>query len=366
MRLAPLSGSHQSAANRDKSFAALIDQIRRHPLTEKVALGHTRRHSSVHHTRRGTVKPAIIGPTAVSFNVYGQDGGIQHLTAYTADPKGLAAAFRCEQEAETMELHTEHTVKANGSMPAGDGLPIVHNRGGRVVASSRDVADFFGKRHDNVLRDVDNLLKDLAPQNRGALFSEASDFDEGANRVVRRFEMTRDGFSLLAMGFTGQKALQFKLAYIDAFNRMEAALQQSGDQLGNDAAVAVLVQIRDHLDGQNQQISAVKSDQSALVEMMSAMDARLQAVEQADPAPVAQAAEPVSEPVYMTISRWCRVRGVEFRNPRVLIGASRMLRDASLKRGIEIRHIEKAGYRRNTYPDTLMDEFADQIRNKVT
>ena len=179
-----------------------------------------------------------------------------------------------------MEAHTEHTAKANGSMPAGDGLPIVRNSGGRVVASSRDVADFFGKRHDHVIRDVDNLLKSLDSPNLGsaqAAFREVYEPDgQGIDR--RSYDMTRDGFTLLAMGFTGQKALQFKLAYIDAFNRMEAALQQPSDQLGNDAAVAVLVQIRDHLDGQNQQISAVKSDQSALVDMLSSMDARLHAV----------------------------------------------------------------------------------------
>lgn len=104
-------------------------------------------------------------------------------------------------------------------------LPVVFDRDGVVMATSRDVADYFGKRHDHVLRDIDNLLKSLAPQNWGAKFREIVGFDEGANRDVRYFEMTRDGFVLLAMGFTGNKALEFKLKYLDAFNRMEAALK---------------------------------------------------------------------------------------------------------------------------------------------
>lgn len=109
--------------------------------------------------------------------------------------------------------------------------PNVFVRHGAVVANSRDVAAFFSKRHDHVLRDISNLLKELAPQNWGAenhdLFVERHDHHEGANRVVRSFDMTRTGFLLLAMGFTGAKALGFKLRYIEAFDAMEAALNST-------------------------------------------------------------------------------------------------------------------------------------------
>ncbi|MEK4034261.1 Rha family transcriptional regulator [Methylocystis sp. IM3] len=85
--------------------------------------------------------------------------------------------------------------------------------------SSRTVAEAFGKEHRHVLEAVDNLLKSLAAENSAALFRDVRAFHEGAQRIVRSFEMTRDGFTLLAMGFTGEKALRWKLKYIDAFNR---------------------------------------------------------------------------------------------------------------------------------------------------
>jgi Rha family phage regulatory protein len=76
---------------------------------------------------------------------------------------------------------------------------------GKVFANSRDVAEFFGKRHDHVLRHIDSLVS--KSPNLGALgfFREASYADaKGEDR--RAFDMTRDGFTLLAMGFTCAKA----------------------------------------------------------------------------------------------------------------------------------------------------------------
>ena len=96
---------------------------------------------------------------------------------------------------------------------------------GRVVADSRDVALTFDKQHQHVLRSIDKLVK-AAPElrsNFGPQLFEAS-AGQGAVRRYRRFDIDRDGFALLAMGFTGPKALQWKLRYIEAFNRMEAAL----------------------------------------------------------------------------------------------------------------------------------------------
>ena len=106
--------------------------------------------------------------------------------------------------------------------------PNVFLRGGDVVANSRDVAAFFEKRHDHVLRDIDNLLESLDSPKLGSagLFIEMMLPDaQGINR--RSFDMTKDGFALLAMGFNGDKALKFKLAYIQAFNRMEEALRSA-------------------------------------------------------------------------------------------------------------------------------------------
>lgn len=103
-------------------------------------------------------------------------------------------------------------------------LPAVFVREGEAFANSRDLAEHFGKRHDHVVRDIKSLSS-TAPK-LGALncFRQASYTDSKGERRIC-FEMTRDGFMLLAMGFTGQKALEWKMLYIEAFNRMEAELK---------------------------------------------------------------------------------------------------------------------------------------------
>lgn len=100
-------------------------------------------------------------------------------------------------------------------------LVIMRDR--QAVTTSLQVAKNFEKRHDNVLRDIENLHKDVL--NFEEMFIESTELDS-YGRDRRIYYMNRDGFSLLAMGFTGKKALQFKLKYIDAFNQMEKQLQQ--------------------------------------------------------------------------------------------------------------------------------------------
>lgn len=96
----------------------------------------------------------------------------------------------------------------------------VKNIEGQVVVSSREVADNFGKEHKNVLQ----IIKNLVAENQAAknFFIESS--YENRGKQYPEFLCTRDGFTLLAMGFTGSEALQWKLKYIDAFNTMEKSL----------------------------------------------------------------------------------------------------------------------------------------------
>ncbi|HZK28546.1 MAG TPA: phage regulatory protein/antirepressor Ant [Thermoclostridium sp.] len=91
---------------------------------------------------------------------------------------------------------------------------------GVMTTSSKDVSLHFGKQHSHVLRDIDLLKKDIS--NFGEMFFDIS-IDDSYGRKQRAYAMTRDGFSLLAMGFTGSSALRWKLKYIDAFNKMEQA-----------------------------------------------------------------------------------------------------------------------------------------------
>lgn len=98
-------------------------------------------------------------------------------------------------------------------------LVIMNNN--QAVTTSLVLAEVFEKKHQHVLRDID-ALKDVS--NFGQMFFESNEPDSyGRNRRI--YFMNRDGFTLIAMGYTGSKAMEFKLKYIDAFNRMEEQIK---------------------------------------------------------------------------------------------------------------------------------------------
>lgn len=102
------------------------------------------------------------------------------------------------------------------------------NKDGVAVVSSRVVAYDFDKRHDHVLRDINNIIESNTTQNWGLLFIE-SQYKASNGKLNKEYLLTRDGFSLLVMGFTGKEALQWKLQYIEAFNRMEEQIKQQNN-----------------------------------------------------------------------------------------------------------------------------------------
>lgn len=97
---------------------------------------------------------------------------------------------------------------------------ILSTQNGEPVASSRQIAESFGKEHKTVLRSIE----ELAAQNCAAksMFYETT--FENRGKQYPMYLMNRDGFSLLVMGFTGKAALEWKLKYIQAFNKMEKKL----------------------------------------------------------------------------------------------------------------------------------------------
>lgn len=100
----------------------------------------------------------------------------------------------------------------------------------QVVCTSLQVADKFGKRHDRVLRAIENLLAGL-PKNGETYFMKSSYTENQNGQTYPMYLMNRDGFSLLVMGFTGKKALQWKVRYIEAFNTMEKLLSEKQTKL---------------------------------------------------------------------------------------------------------------------------------------
>lgn len=111
-------------------------------------------------------------------------------------------------------------------------LPMITERDGIPVTTSRAVAEQFGKNHKEVLRAIENTTTQLKETEEGRAFNERNfapiSLRDAMNREKPAYLLTRDGFTLLAMGFTGAKAVQFKVAYINAFNRMERLIRGGG------------------------------------------------------------------------------------------------------------------------------------------
>lgn len=100
--------------------------------------------------------------------------------------------------------------------------PVVRVIDGQAVTTSLDLAEYFGKNHRDVLRKIDTLDCSLDFIERNfALIS----YTDGLGRKKPCYQLTRDGFFFVAMGFTGRRAAEFKEAYIAAFNAMEQRLR---------------------------------------------------------------------------------------------------------------------------------------------
>lgn len=95
----------------------------------------------------------------------------------------------------------------------------------QAVTSSLLIAEKFEKSHDNVLKAIRKMVDEgIVKNNETPMFEETTYINEQNKQAYPMFLMNRDGFTLLAMGFTGKKAMQFKLEYIKAFNKMEAII----------------------------------------------------------------------------------------------------------------------------------------------
>lgn len=114
-------------------------------------------------------------------------------------------------------------------MNAVQNTPVVTVVDGNVTTLSTDVATFFEKEHSKVIRSIENIIANVTTD-RLLNFEETvvtrANPSGGAPIKSKAYRLTRDGFTFLAMGFTGARAQEFKWAYIDAFNKMEAALRQ--------------------------------------------------------------------------------------------------------------------------------------------
>lgn len=105
---------------------------------------------------------------------------------------------------------------------------LVHFSNNRLVTTSLDIAQNFGKKHAHVLRDIENL--ECSQSFRESNFGLSS-YISNQNKALPMYEITRDGFVFLCMGFTGASAAYWKERYINAFNQMENRIVSDYAQL---------------------------------------------------------------------------------------------------------------------------------------
>lgn len=109
---------------------------------------------------------------------------------------------------------------------------ITRNNDGELVVTSRQVAEDFEKMHKHVLRAIEDKIS-LNPILGSAKYFIESSYKDSTGRSNKEYLLTKDGFTFLVMGFTGAKADEWKLKYIEAFNKMEQVIKNPFSQMQN-------------------------------------------------------------------------------------------------------------------------------------
>ncbi|ELE0525592.1 Rha family transcriptional regulator [Escherichia coli] len=156
------------------------------------------------------------------------------MVGWAGEPKGSPVSVDAGTANPVQSATSEFRSSGGGSFPQSTEAAIMATIptltqpeiaivDGQAVTSSLAVANFFSKRHDDVLKKIRTLECSASFTARN--FS-VSDYTDCTGRKLPCYQITRDGFAFLAMGFTGKRAAQFKEAYINAFNQMEKQLSK--------------------------------------------------------------------------------------------------------------------------------------------
>lgn len=159
-------------------------------------------------------------------------GGAERLAGFRAGTATSVRSLTRLQSRERLKNRSRSTIMNAQSPVTGEFCPHVAIINGTIKTTSLKIAEHFGKRHDDVLKRIKSL--DCSPEFHARNFAEMIieiEIGKGATRKSPAYEITRDGFMFLAMGFTGVKAAQWKEAYINAFNRMEIQLLEKTEPL---------------------------------------------------------------------------------------------------------------------------------------
>ncbi|MCK9987421.1 MAG: hypothetical protein AzoDbin1_03893 [Azoarcus sp.] len=104
---------------------------------------------------------------------------------------------------------------------------------GQPFTTSRAVAERFGKKHYNVLRDIENLIASCPDPTFTELNFEFSTYVDPTGRTLPEYRLTHDGFAFLAMRFTGAEAMAWQIAFLQAFNALEAELRAKTERFAH-------------------------------------------------------------------------------------------------------------------------------------
>lgn len=179
------------------------------------------------------LRPDIGGLTTCRQHAYGREGdgyntrkGKKSACLFAgSQPPGRLAGLRVRTHPTRRFLKRLKQERSMSQLAlTGAIAPAITVIDGSPTTLSTDVARHFGKQHLHVMERIRALLPDLPEQHQSDF--RLVEYTDAKGEKRPAYRLTRDGFVVLAMGFTGKKALQFKLAYIDAFNRMEAELAQ--------------------------------------------------------------------------------------------------------------------------------------------
>ena len=121
-------------------------------------------------------------------------------------------------------------IGVNSIVEVSAALPVLSVIEGKVMVTSLELSRTFGKRHGDVIRVIEEVRSGCVDGFGERNFASA-EYQDGQNKARKVYSMTRDGFSLIAMGLTGKAALKFKQVYINEFNRIEAELIDKAHQL---------------------------------------------------------------------------------------------------------------------------------------
>ena len=246
---------------------------------------------------------------------------------------------------------------------------VFRGQNDQVCTSSFKVAEFFEKNHSDVVRSIDRLCDKMqstdfqcdAKMSSEIIFEEHfEDIPQpnGGTKKGKYFIMNKDAFTLLAMGFTGKKALEFKIAYIDAFNKMEAELKsQQTKQL---SAAESLLQSVQLLVAHERQLAILEHNQKNMQGAISSLYDKVYGM-QFETDMVKQKLN--NEIDRYTVIGYCSAHNIPMtRKEAAIIGStcSRMCK----KRNIPLESIADPRFGKvNTYPSELI---AEAIKDRQT